>query len=96
MLLSVLVTVALVLTGLTAGFNLVLGARLNSDANSVLSARASAELGALRATRSGIELPEAPDQGSPDTSTWVFQGRRLIERPQSVAVDPVVAAAVGA
>jgi signal transduction histidine kinase len=96
LLLSVLLTIALVLTALTAGFNLVLGARLNSDANSVLSARASAELGALRATRSGIELPEAPDQGSPDTSTWVFQGRRLIERPQSVAVDPAVAAAVAA
>ena len=96
LLLSVLVTIALVLTGLTAGFNLVLGARLNSEANSVLSARASAELAALRVSGRGIELPEAPDQGSPDTSTWVLQGGRAIERPQSSAISLSVIADVAA
>lgn len=96
LLLSVMVTIALVLTGLTVGFNVILEARLNSEANSVLSARASAELAALHVVNGAIELPEAPDQGSPDTSTWVFQGSHPIEQPQSSAVHLSVVAGVAA
>lgn len=93
---SVMVTIGIVLAGLTAGFNLILADRLNSDANSVLAARAAAELAAVRVAAGHVRLPETPDQGSPDTTAWVFQGSRPIEQPQSppVGVDQAAAVAI--
>lgn len=89
---SVLVTLALVLAALTAGFNLVLADRLSADASNVVNTRAAAALAALRVSQGLINLPETPDQGSPDTGIWVFQGRRPIEVPQSpAATEPAVA-----
>ena len=91
---SVLAAIALVLAALTVGFNVVLASRLSADAAGVVGARAAAELASLRVVRGRILLPEAPDQGSPDTSIWVFQGRRAIEAPQApTATAPVVASA---
>jgi two-component system OmpR family sensor kinase len=95
LLLAVLAAIGLVLAGLTVGFNLVLAARLDGDANGVVQARASAELAALRVSRPGarIVLPEAPDESAPDTQIWVFQGAKAIEHPSSAtAADPVAAA----
>jgi len=93
--LAVLAAIGLVLAGLTVGFNLVLAARLDGDANGVVQARASAELAALRASTPGarIVLPEAPDESAPDTQIWVFQGAKAIEHPSSAtAADPIAAA----
>ncbi|HEV3054456.1 MAG TPA: hypothetical protein VGX45_07365, partial [Solirubrobacteraceae bacterium] len=90
---SVLVAIALVLAGVTAGFNTVLAARLDSDANGVVQARAAAELGALRISGGRITVPEAPDEATPDAQVWVFRGSIVLERPQSVpAIDNTVAA----
>jgi two-component system, OmpR family, sensor kinase len=91
---SVLGMIGLVLAALTIGFNLVLSSRLNADANSVLGDRASSELASLRVVGIHIVLPEAPDEGSPDTSTWVFQGLRAVEQPQSGAVGRATVAFV--
>jgi len=96
LLLSLLVTIALVLVALTAGFNIVLASRLSTDAAGVVSARAAAELAALRVSHGRILLPEAPDQGSPDTSIWVFQGPRSIESPQAPGVSGQIVARLAA
>jgi signal transduction histidine kinase len=81
LLLSVLVAIALVLALLTAGFNIVLANRLNSDANGVVHARASAELAALHVAGGHIQLGEAPDDASPDSQIWIFQGAQTLEAP---------------
>ncbi|MBV8998057.1 MAG: HAMP domain-containing histidine kinase [Solirubrobacterales bacterium] len=45
---------------------------------------------ALRIAGERIVLPDAPDDRSPDTQIWVFQGRRAIEQPHS-AIDDTAA-----
>jgi signal transduction histidine kinase len=95
LLLTVLVAIALVLAGLTVGFNVVLANRLDADANGVVQARASAELAALHVVGGRIELGETPDEASPDTQIWVFNGARALETPQSApAANDAAAAAM--
>ena len=62
LLLTVLVAIALVLAGLTVGFNAVLANRLDTEATGVVQAHASAELTALHVAGGRIELGETPDQ----------------------------------
>jgi two-component system, OmpR family, sensor kinase len=94
LLLSVVGAIALVLAMLTAGFNLVLDDRLDRDANNVAVARASAEVAALRVVNGHIALPEAPDESALDSEIWVFDGRRLLERPRSGAANNRAATAL--
>lgn len=95
LLLTVLVAIALVLAGLTIGFNVVLANRLDTDATGFVQARASAELAALHVAGGRIELGETPDQASPDTQIWVFHGARALEAPQSApAANDAAAAAM--
>jgi signal transduction histidine kinase len=94
LLLSVLVSIGLVLTALTVGFNIVLGDRLDGDAHGVVQARAAAELASLHVGQGRIALGEAPDEGAPDTQIWVFQGARALERPRSAAANSAAAAAL--
>jgi two-component system, OmpR family, sensor kinase len=94
LLLSVLVALGLVLAALTAGFNLVLGERLDGDASGVVQARATAELAALRTGQRQIALGEAPDDASPDTQIWVFEGTRALERPRTATADNLAATAL--
>ena len=94
LLLSVLIALGLVLAALTAGFNLVLGDRLDGDANGVVQARAAAELAALQTRQGQITLGEAPDEATPDTQIWVFAGARALERPRSAAADNLAATAL--
>ena len=100
---TVLLTIAFVLAALTAGFNIVLRARLTADANGVANARATAELAALRLQGGHILLPDAPDQGSPDSSIWVFHYGasppatiKAIEAPQTPPITLRVAARAAA
>ncbi len=86
--------VAAVLAALTVGFNLVLDARLEHDANNVVESRAAAELSALRVAHGRIVLPEAPDESALDSQVWVFEGRRALERPRSSAATDSAAAAL--
>ncbi|MBV9047587.1 MAG: hypothetical protein JOY58_04935, partial [Solirubrobacterales bacterium] len=92
-LLTVLVAIALALAGLTVGFNVVLANRLDVDANGVVQARASAELAALHVAGGRIELGETPDEASPDTQIWVFNGARALEAPPSAPAANNAAAA---
>jgi signal transduction histidine kinase len=92
LLLSVIGAIAVVVAGLTLGFNLVLAGRLDHDADSIAQARASAELASLRISNGHIVLPEAPDDLSPDTQIWVFEGARAIERPRTTGAADRVAA----
>ena len=78
---TVLAALAVVLIALTAGFNLVLGARLDAEANTVARARATAELDGLRVTGAGIQLAETADAGVADTPIWVFEGRARSSSP---------------
>jgi signal transduction histidine kinase len=80
---TVLAALTVVLIALTVGFNVLLGARLESEANTVASARATAELDGLRVTATGIHLSETPDAGAADTPTWIFQGSRALEQPNA-------------
>jgi two-component system, OmpR family, sensor kinase len=94
LLLSVLIALGLVLAALTAGFNIVLGDRLDADANAVVQARATAELAALQTGQGQIALGEAPDEATPDTQIWVFEGTRALERPRSATEDNLAATAL--
>lgn len=94
LLLSVLVAIGLVLGALTAGFNIVLSDRLDSDAGGVVQARAAAELAALRVVQGRITLGETPDQSAPDTQIWVYQRTRALERPRAPLADNVAADAL--
>ncbi len=96
LLLSVLGALIVVLAALTLGFNLVLADRLGSDANGLVQARASAELASLRVSHDQIRPPEAPDDYSPDTQIWVFQGSRTLEQPRTVGKNDAAAAAIAA
>ena len=94
-LVTVLVAISLVLTGLTVGFNIVLANALDTDATGVAQARASAEFAALHVAGGRIELGETPDEASPDTQIWVFHGPRALEAPQSEpAANDAAAAAM--
>jgi two-component system OmpR family sensor kinase len=74
---------ALTLAVLTAGFNLVLRDRLDHDASNLLRARSEARLTTLGVVRGRIAEREAPDDAAADSQTWIYQGRRAIERPRS-------------
>lgn len=91
---TVVAALAVVLIGLTAGFNLVLGARLNAEANAVASARGTAELDGLHVTSAGIQLAETADAGAADTPTWVFEGSRALEQPNASGAVQRAAAAM--
>jgi signal transduction histidine kinase len=79
---SVVGVIALVLALLTAAFNLVLGDRLDRDADNVAAARASAEVASIRVVNGHIVLPEAPDDSALDSQTWLFDRSRVLERPR--------------
>jgi len=94
LLLFALGAIAVVLAAVTVAFNLVLADRLNSDANSLAQARASAEVASLRISGGRVSLPEAPDDLSPDTQIWVFQGIHAIEQPRATPANNAAAAVV--
>lgn len=94
LLLSVLAGIGLVLAALTLAFNLVLAARLNSDADGLLQARTSAELASLRVSGGRILLPEAPDEANPDIQIWVFGPHRALEQPRTSPALQSAAASV--
>jgi two-component system, OmpR family, sensor kinase len=93
---SIVGAIALVLALLTVSFNVVLGNRLDRDANNVVEARASAEVAALHVVNGHIVLPEAPDEGVHDSQIWVFDGQRVLERPSAAPDENERAAAARA
>jgi signal transduction histidine kinase len=77
-------TIALVV--LIAAFNLLLDARLRSNADNVLRERASTVLRGLGTVDGRLSVIEAPDLGAIDAQTWIFAGERALEQPAQV--DP--------
>jgi signal transduction histidine kinase len=80
------IAAAITLSLLVAAFNLVLDARLRSDADNVLRERAATVLRGLATANGRLSLLEAPDQGAVDAQTWIFAGTRILEQP--AGVDP--------
>jgi signal transduction histidine kinase len=68
---------------LTVGFNFVLARRLDADANALVRARASSQLATLSEVGGRLLIGEAPDDAAVDAQTWVFSGRRALERPRA-------------
>jgi len=77
---------AIALTVLIAAFNLVLDARLRTDADNVLRERAVTVLRGLGTVDGRLSVIEAPDVGAVDAQTWIFAGERTLEQP--ALLDP--------
>lgn len=77
---------AIALAVLITAFNLVLDARLRTDADNVLRERASTVLRGLGTVDGRLSVIEAPDLGAIDAQTWIFAGERVLEQP--ARVDP--------
>jgi signal transduction histidine kinase len=77
---------AIVLAVLITAFNVVLDARLRTDADNVLRERASTVLRGLGTVDGRLSVVEAPDLGAVDAQTWIFAGERVLEQPAHV--DP--------
>lgn len=72
---------AIALAVLISAFNIVLDARLRSDADNVLRERATTVLRGLGTVNGRLSVAEAPDAGAVDTQTWIFAGARALEQP---------------
>ena len=83
---AVLLSVAGALAITVLAFNLVLDARLSSDASNLLHARASAELSTLRVVDGRLVAAEAPDDAALDRQVWAFAGARPLERPRAPGI----------
>jgi signal transduction histidine kinase len=96
LLLVVLATLVVAVTGLVAGFNLVLAGTLDRSARDLARARAGAELASLRVQRGHLTASEAPDGRSSDADLWVFTGTRALEQPRAApALERAVREVVG-
>ncbi|HWX45880.1 MAG TPA: HAMP domain-containing sensor histidine kinase [Solirubrobacteraceae bacterium] len=77
---------AITLATLITAFNLVLDARLRTDADNLLHERAATVLRGLGTVDGRLSVIEAPDQAAIDAQTWIFAGERALEQP--AGVDP--------
>jgi signal transduction histidine kinase len=75
---------AIALAVLITAFNLVLDARLRTDADNVLRERASTVLRGLGTVDGRLSVIEAPDLGAVDAQTWIFAGEHVLEQPARV------------
>jgi two-component system OmpR family sensor kinase len=80
---------AVALAAATAGFNVILGARLDGAANDVLRSRIRAEMAEGHLSGGRLIVPPTSDEGTViDQPVWIFAGRRALERPRgSAALD---------
>ncbi|MCW3026848.1 MAG: histidine kinase, partial [Solirubrobacterales bacterium] len=81
---SAVVGAAIALAALITAFNVVLDARLRTDADNVLRERASTVLRGLGTVDGRLSVIEAPDLGAIDAQTWIFAGERVLEQPARV------------
>jgi signal transduction histidine kinase len=83
---SAVAAAAIALAVLIAAFNLVLDARLRTDADNVLRERATTALRGLGTVDGRLSVIEAPDLGAIDAQTWIFASGHVLEQPAQV--DP--------
>jgi signal transduction histidine kinase len=82
LLVVVLSAVAVSLTALVVGFNIILAHTLDGNARSVLRSRAAAQFDVIDTSNGHIRLREGSN-AVPDTGVWVLEGTRVIERPRA-------------
>jgi two-component system, OmpR family, sensor kinase len=83
----VLLATVLALIATTAGFNVLLAARLDATANDLLRTQVSTELAEVDVQHGRLTVPDFPREGAViDEPVWIFAGRRAIERPRHLLV----------
>jgi len=91
---TVVVSVAIALALMTAGFNVLLARSLSRDAGSVVRTRAATEAASVDLVNDRLVGPDQPDTGGLETQAWVFKDGRALEAPRaSVALDRAAQAA---
>jgi two-component system, OmpR family, sensor kinase len=83
--LATALVLAVGLTLLTIGVNLMLSHQLNKDVSSLLHERADAQLVAISLRHGSIVAREAPNDETVDEQAWIYQGARNIRRPAARA-----------
>ena len=85
---TVVVSVAIALALMTAGFNILLARSLSRDADSVVRTRAAAEAASVDLANDRLVAPDQPDSGGLVAQAWVFKDGRALEAPRvSAALD---------
>lgn len=82
---AVVLAVAAALGLTLVGFNLILGARLDSDATDLLRSRVTSTIDSLHTVDGRLQAQEAPDAAAIDRPIWIFSALRLLEAPQAGA-----------
>jgi two-component system OmpR family sensor kinase len=78
----VMVATVLALIATTAGFNLLLAARLDATADDLLRTQVNTERAEVSIFNGRLTVPDFPRDGAViDEPVWIFAGRRAIERP---------------
>jgi signal transduction histidine kinase len=96
LLLVVIATVVVSVAGLVVGFNLVLGRTLDRDSRDLVHSRAVAQLSSIGFQGGHLTTSESPDERASDAYIWIFEGSRLLERPQTEAAVDEAARAMAA
>ena len=81
------------LAGLAVLFNVLLAHSLDSDASAVLRNRAAAQIATLDLSHGRVRAVEGPNDAALDRDAWVFEGRRVVERPAAASAAATRAAA---
>ncbi|HVA31742.1 MAG TPA: ATP-binding protein [Gaiellaceae bacterium] len=83
LLLVVVSAVAVAVTALLIGFNVLLANSLDQSARDLLRSRAAVQLSLLRLSDGRLSFVDVPDAAAPDANVWVFSGTRLIDHPRA-------------
>jgi signal transduction histidine kinase len=87
----VLVTLAVALAAATYGFNVLFARTTSRDANALLRTRANSELTLIDVKRGRLQVEETSDDVLGDSALWVFEGRRVLEKPRAETASDAVA-----
>jgi signal transduction histidine kinase len=78
------VTTAVWVGLLTAGFNLLLASQLHAQASSLLRQRAAAAADAVQVGADGtVRFADPHDDSALDTDLWIYAGSKALERPRA-------------
>jgi signal transduction histidine kinase len=87
LLLTSLITLAVGLGALVVAGNVLLDARVHSEASTQLRSRAEAQLATLTISGDRVKVREAPDDAALDRRAWVLDGRGVVERPAEASAQ---------
>jgi signal transduction histidine kinase len=81
--LIVVAALAVALISATIAFNLLLAHSASQDADSLLRQRVNSERSQVQVVDGHVRIAETLDDALGDSSVWVFDGTRVVERPRS-------------